>query len=78
MENECVINKQTRGLCGACRLRKCFAFGMNPNLIRSVDNQSIKASTSNGLPRVCFKVFIVIFHFEFHCLLAETLEFIIS
>jgi hypothetical protein len=29
----CEITKSTRGNCTACRLKKCFAFGMNPRLV---------------------------------------------
>lgn len=36
MENDCEINRFSRGNCSACRLKKCFALGMNPQLIRSV------------------------------------------
>ncbi|CAF0961525.1 unnamed protein product [Rotaria sordida] len=32
--NNCEITQLTRGNCSACRLRKCFSFGMNPKLIR--------------------------------------------
>lgn len=34
-DNKCKITKDTRSLCGACRLKKCFSLGMNPKLIRS-------------------------------------------
>ncbi len=42
MGSDCTINKQTRGSCGACRLKKCFLFGMNPSLIRSPYHQENK------------------------------------
>jgi len=33
MENNCEITKLLRGNCTACRLKKCFALGMDPNLV---------------------------------------------
>jgi hypothetical protein len=36
------MTKRTRSACGACRLKKCFLFGMNPNLIRSSYNHEIR------------------------------------
>lgn len=35
MENQCSITQQTRGICTACRLKKCFDLGMKSDLIRS-------------------------------------------
>ncbi|CAF4395760.1 unnamed protein product [Rotaria sp. Silwood2] len=32
--NNCQITQYTRSICSTCRLNKCFAFGMNPQLIR--------------------------------------------
>ncbi|CAF1020667.1 unnamed protein product [Rotaria sp. Silwood1] len=32
--NNCKITKETRSICSACRLKKCFILGMNPKLIR--------------------------------------------
>ncbi|CAF4835500.1 unnamed protein product, partial [Rotaria sp. Silwood2] len=32
--NNCQITQYTRSTCSACRLNKCFALGMNPQLIR--------------------------------------------
>lgn len=32
--NNCEITKQTRGNCSACRLRKCFSFGMIQKSVR--------------------------------------------
>ena len=33
--NDCPIHKYSRSGCSACRLKKCYALGMNPQLIRS-------------------------------------------
>jgi len=35
------VTKKTRNRCQACRLRKCFESGMNPKLIRQINNQRI-------------------------------------
>ncbi|CAF1156922.1 unnamed protein product [Rotaria sordida] len=38
----CIITQKTRIKCPPCRLKKCFAVGMNPNLIRSThQHQSV-------------------------------------
>ncbi|CAF0806346.1 unnamed protein product [Rotaria sp. Silwood1] len=34
--NSCNITKETRSYCSACRLKKCYTFGMNPKLIRLI------------------------------------------
>ncbi|CAF3872092.1 unnamed protein product [Rotaria sp. Silwood1] len=35
-KNNCNITKTTRNYCSSCRLKKCFALGMDPKLIRTV------------------------------------------
>jgi len=33
-QNDCTVNKETRGTCLPCRLKKCLAVGMDPQMIR--------------------------------------------
>ncbi|CAF1150944.1 unnamed protein product [Rotaria sp. Silwood1] len=37
----CIITQKTRIKCPPCRLKKCFAVGMNPNLIRSAHQHQL-------------------------------------
>lgn len=36
-DGHCEVNMLTRKVCAACRLAKCFAVGMNTDLIRKED-----------------------------------------
>ncbi|CAF2799522.1 unnamed protein product [Rotaria sp. Silwood2] len=51
--NNCEISQLTRGNCSACRLRKCFSFGMNPKLIRckSKNHNRLLKNKNNRLPQ---------------------------
>ncbi len=42
-DNDCPITKSTRSYCATCRLKKCFAEGMDPLIIRSAPNGSKKS-----------------------------------
>ncbi|CAF2798919.1 unnamed protein product [Rotaria sp. Silwood2] len=44
-KNCCNITKETRSYCPACRLKKCYAFGMNPKLIQIV----VQRETNGGI-----------------------------
>ena len=53
--NNCEITQLTRGNCSACRLRKCFSFGMNPKLIRyKSKNHHQLLKNKKRLPKVSF------------------------
>ncbi|CAM4764581.1 unnamed protein product [Rotaria magnacalcarata] len=45
-KNCCKITKETRSYCPACRLKKCYAFGMNSNLIQSVSKRETSSHVS--------------------------------
>lgn len=50
MNSNCEINQLTRSGCLACRLKKCFTLGMNPQLIRAPMGRTPARSTSKLLP----------------------------
>ncbi|CAF1505828.1 unnamed protein product [Adineta steineri] len=50
LDNNCDITKHTRGGCSSCRLKKCYALGMNPKLIRAPYKPLVKKQTSIALP----------------------------
>ncbi|CAF0915168.1 unnamed protein product [Rotaria sp. Silwood1] len=52
-DNHCEITLLTRGNCSACRLRKCFSFGMNPKLIRyeSKNHNRLPKNKNKRLPQ---------------------------
>ena len=39
-DNDCSITKLTRSYCASCRLKKCFAEGMDPLIIRCAPSSS--------------------------------------
>ncbi|CAF3187795.1 unnamed protein product [Rotaria sp. Silwood2] len=41
--NNCQITRETRSTCSVCRLNKCFALGMNPQLIRRWSYNQLKS-----------------------------------
>ncbi|CAF4103917.1 unnamed protein product [Rotaria sp. Silwood2] len=45
----CIITQKTRIKCPPCRLKKCFAVGMNPNLIRSAYQHEIVFNNDHQL-----------------------------
>lgn len=51
MDGDCVITQHTRGGCSACRLKKCFALGMNPKLIRSSPQKSTTFTSHQKTPK---------------------------
>ncbi|CAF0733242.1 unnamed protein product [Adineta steineri] len=40
LNNDCIITKQTRGACSACRLKKCFTLGMDPKVLRGTTKRA--------------------------------------
>ncbi|CAF5010107.1 unnamed protein product [Rotaria sp. Silwood1] len=61
--NHCEITHEKRNLCSACRLKKCFALDMNPQLIRRWSYNQLKSKheqlvinknkNNRQLPKVC-------------------------
>ncbi|UJR23911.1 hypothetical protein I4U23_026883 [Adineta vaga] len=48
-ENKCEINLNNRHICSPCRLTKCFAIGMNREMIRSSLSQNRKGKSINHI-----------------------------
>ena len=50
--NDCMINKENRSECSACRLQKCLLFGMKRESIRNSNETQTTINWQDNLPLV--------------------------
>lgn len=68
MNSDCEINRWTRSGCLACRLKKCFSLGMNPQLIRAQPGKPPSRAIAKLTPCLPKVVYCCFFSSQSHIL----------
>ncbi len=53
--NNCPITKLTRSFCSSCRLKKCFALGMDSALIRNIPQSNRTSKKIRQISKIAAK-----------------------